>query len=273
MKLLAIETTGKYASAALYMDGRVSETVNRTDYSHREEIPPMVQNIMEAEDLQGSDLDAVAVSRGPGSFTGVRIGVATAKGLAQVWKKPIVEVPSLEGFAWKKELKAGDIICPLFDARRSQVYCGAWMRLPAESGGRNYVELIGEQVCDISDFLDQLEFAASEALLQLRSDACSAACSEGTCIPLDVPSEIRIIFCSDGADAYRDVLCSWMENRPEARIEQWYQRAEDAALFGARLLEEGKATDCYGAEPEYLREAEAAKNLRTRNLGIFRKKG
>ena len=120
MKILAIETTGHFASVAL---GDI-QIQNDTDYSHLQEIVPMCREILVKSGLTGSDLDAIAVSKGPGSFTGIRIGMATAKGLAQVWDRPIICVPTLESFAYRKN--AVGITIPVFDARRNQVYAAAY---------------------------------------------------------------------------------------------------------------------------------------------------
>ena len=95
--ILAIETTGPLASVAL---SGFPELVNQTHYSHLEEIAPMVKEILAASGVDPAELDAIAVSRGPGSFTGIRIGMATAKGFAQVWDKPVICVPTLASFAF-----------------------------------------------------------------------------------------------------------------------------------------------------------------------------
>ncbi len=275
--ILAIETTGPVASVALLGDGIAAVHRNTGNYSHLEEIAPMVKDILAEQGIRGDALDAVAVSRGPGSFTGVRIGVATAKGLAQVWNKPIVAVPTLESFAWSKDLEPGDVICPLFDARRGQVYCGAWLKLK-----NRYSEILGEQVCDVKEFL---------AKLKPMLDSAQVA-NQMLPYPMRLPNVFRVIFCGDGAEAYADTVNAWLTEynrgleqfmtpedpgasgpfgtvRPSFRI-GWVQDAENIAKFGQSMFEDGKITDCYGVEPEYLREAEASKNLRTHNLGIFK---
>lgn len=122
-KILTIETTGHFASVAL----NNRQIKNDTDYSHLQEITPMIVQIMDEEGIRGEDLDAIAVSRGPGSFTGIRIGMATAKGFAQVWDKPIICVPTLESFAYRSGLNDGTLVVPVFDARRQQLYAGAWL--------------------------------------------------------------------------------------------------------------------------------------------------
>jgi len=134
MKILAIETTGHFAGVAL-----MGQTIkNDTDYSHLQEIVPMCMEILEKAGIKGSDLDAIAVSRGPGSFTGIRIGMASAKGLAQIWGKPIICVPTLDSFAYRDDVKEDEIIVPVFDARRSQVYAGVFQGKKALIPGGAY---------------------------------------------------------------------------------------------------------------------------------------
>ncbi len=141
MKILAIETTGHFASVAI--NGH--QLMNDTDYSHLQEIAPMCQKILAAEKLDSKDLDAIAVSRGPGSFTGIRIGIATAKGLAQIWNKPIICVPTLESFAYR--VGVSGVIVPVFDARRSQVYAAVL---------KGDEILLEAGAYDIEDFKNQL---------------------------------------------------------------------------------------------------------------------
>ena len=152
MLILAVDTTGPLCSCALFDGERVSLSINKTDYSHLEEIAPMVQKLLADEGRQPSELSAVAVSRGPGSFTGVRIGLATVKALAQIWDKPVIEVPTLESFAFAKCLRPGDVACPMFDARRDQTYAAAYAIEDAGRGGLRYRELIHERAAGAGEF-------------------------------------------------------------------------------------------------------------------------
>lgn len=123
MIILALESTAVAASVALTRDGVLlaESTVNRGN-THSETLLPMVEAIMNRLDLNISDVDVFAVSAGPGSFTGVRIGVATVKGLAFGSGKPCVGVSSLESLAENLAVIPNALICPVMNARRNQVY-------------------------------------------------------------------------------------------------------------------------------------------------------
>ena len=124
MYMLAIESSAKSASAALSKDGRlVSQYFQCSGLTHSRTLLPMALDLLKSCELTISDIDAVAVSQGPGSFTGVRIGVSTVKGLCWGADKPAVGVSTLEAMAWNGECAApGSIICCAMDARRNQVY-------------------------------------------------------------------------------------------------------------------------------------------------------
>lgn len=127
MKILALDSTAKTSSVAVLEDetllGLYSVNIQNT---HSETLLPMVKSILEALKLTNEDIDAYAVSEGPGSFTGVRIGVATIKGLALGRNKPCVGVSTIE--ALYENLSDYDgIVCPIMNARRGQVYTGAFL--------------------------------------------------------------------------------------------------------------------------------------------------
>ena len=127
MKILALDSTAKTSSVAVLEDdtllGLYSVNIPNT---HSETLLPMVKSILEALKLTNEDIDAYAVSEGPGSFTGVRIGVATIKGLALGRNKPCVGVSTIEALYENLSDYEG-IICPIMNARRGQVYTGAFL--------------------------------------------------------------------------------------------------------------------------------------------------
>ena len=251
--ILAIETTGPLASVALSgctgpaLDGvtreeGILELVNQTHYSHLEEIAPMVKEILAAAQFEPEDLDAIAVSRGPGSFTGIRIGMATAKAFAQVWNKPVISVPTLASFAFCDCADgsfegfpegAQPLVCPLFDARRSQVYAGVYL-----PGSRE--PLLEDGAYDVPEYLEKLR----------------ALCRDGRVC----------VFYGDGCDAFRETLETSGLPHVFAPAEHKFQRAYADLNLALQLYEEGVLTDCYSVQPEYLRLAEAERKLKAGEL-------
>ena len=123
MKILALESSAVAASAALCEDGKcVGLTVLNCGLTHSETLLPMAENLLNGCRWALSDVDLIAVAHGPGSFTGVRIGVSTAKGLSWGADKPCCGVSTLESMAWQGAHLAGRLLCCCMDARRSQVY-------------------------------------------------------------------------------------------------------------------------------------------------------
>lgn len=122
MLILAFESTAKAASAALVRDGKlISQFSQCSGLTHSRTLLPMGEDMLKNAELTLQDVDLIAVAHGPGSFTGVRIGVSMVKGLAWAADKPCVGVSTLEAMAWHG-LAAGGLICPVMDARRSQIY-------------------------------------------------------------------------------------------------------------------------------------------------------
>ena len=122
MLILALESSAKAASAALVDDGElVAQYSQCCGLTHSRTLLPMVEDMLKNTDITIKDVDLIAVAHGPGSFTGIRIGVSTVKGLAWAAGKSCVGVSTLEAMAWHG-LSAGGLICPVMDARRQQVY-------------------------------------------------------------------------------------------------------------------------------------------------------
>lgn len=126
MRLLAIESSSKTASVAILNDGLVAAEYTINDkMTHSQTLLPMIDEIVKRIGVELETFDAIAISKGPGSFTGLRIGSATAKGLGQALSLPLVEVPTLEGLAYNVAGFDG-LICPCMDARRNHVYGAAY---------------------------------------------------------------------------------------------------------------------------------------------------
>lgn len=231
-KILAIETTGPLASCALSAEEGAICRVNYTNYSHLEEIAPMVRGILADGEIEPEALDAIAVSRGPGSFTGIRIGMASAKGLAIVWNKPIIEVPTLTAFAygdypWIKVERP--LICPLFDARRNQIYAGAYSPFCRQA-------IVEDGAYAPEDFLSALKAA--------------------------MKNFDKAVFFGDAAEIFVQACGALDFPHIVAPADIRHQIASSVLQLGLELFEEGILKDAFSAEPEYLRLAEAERKLR-----------
>ena len=122
MLILAFESSAKAASAALVKDGKLlSQYSQCSGLTHSRTLLPMGEDMLKNAELKLSDVDLIAVAHGPGSFTGIRIGVSMVKGLAWAADKACVGVSTLEALAWHG-IAAGGYVCPVMDARRNQVY-------------------------------------------------------------------------------------------------------------------------------------------------------
>lgn len=122
MLILAFESSARAASVALVEDGRLlSQYSQCSGLTHSRTLLPMAEDMLKNAELSLERVDRFAVAHGPGSFTGIRIGVSTVKGLAWAAGKPCVGVSTLEAMAWHG-VSAGGLICPVMDARRGQVY-------------------------------------------------------------------------------------------------------------------------------------------------------
>lgn len=232
MKLLAIDTTGAHSSVAIYDNDIITQLLNGEEFSHLQKLVPSIDALLNETGTSPSELDGIAVSRGPGSFTGIRIGMATAKGLAQIWNKPIIEVPTLASFAyreydWIKEPK-NTVLCPVFDAKRHQIYGGAY------KPGSDKM-LVPDGAYDLPEYL---------MLLSENIDA-----------------EKTFAFLGDGIAVYEEGLKACGRPYLFAPEKDRYQTAFGAARLGAKLFAEGKLKDCFTAKPEYLRQAEAERRV------------
>ncbi|WP_420402173.1 tRNA (adenosine(37)-N6)-threonylcarbamoyltransferase complex dimerization subunit type 1 TsaB [Flagellimonas sp.] len=124
---------------------------NAINYSHSEQLHVFIKEALEEASLSFSDLDAIAVSKGPGSYTGLRIGVSAAKGLCFSLDIPLISIPTLQGMALQVELKAGELAIPVLDARRMEVY-SAVFDAQGEEVRETRAEVVDDQT--FSEFAD-----------------------------------------------------------------------------------------------------------------------
>ena len=126
MKILALDSSGLTASVAVIEDENLmGEYTMNYKKTHSQTLLPMIHDMLEMADVSVKELDAIAIASGPGSFTGLRIGAATAKGLGGALSIPLIAVPTLEGLAYNLA-GAEALVCPIMDARRQQAYYGIY---------------------------------------------------------------------------------------------------------------------------------------------------
>ncbi len=148
MKILGIEASGLTASVAIIEDDllKAEFTINNK-LTHSETLLPMLKSMCEISGVDAGKVDAIAVSAGPGSFTGLRIGAATAKGLALSYNKPLISVPTLWTMGWSLSRMTNAVVCPIMDARRSQIYSAAY---------HEGASVVDEDARDIHDYIKRL---------------------------------------------------------------------------------------------------------------------
>ena len=146
MNILAIETTGAMSGAALVCPGKIiAEFSVNSGLTHSQTLMPMIDHMLAVSGLSKAGINAIAVSSGPGSFTGLRIGASTAKGLAFALGLKIVPVSTLDALAYNAVMWEG-VIVPIMDARRSQVYTAVY-----DCAGGKIARLSGYMACDFDE--------------------------------------------------------------------------------------------------------------------------
>lgn len=224
MKILGIDSSGMVASAAL-----VENDVTLAEYSvnykktHSQTLLPMLDEIVRMTEQDLKEVDAIAVAAGPGSFTGLRIGAATAKGLAMALDKPIVPVPTCHALAYN--LWGTDkLVCPILDARRSQVYTGVY---EYEDGVQRV--LCEQTAMDIEELIVILEEMGRQT-----------------------------IFLGDGVPVFYDRLSAALEESCAfAPAHMNRQRAASVAALGTYYFSQGIRENAEEHKPIYLRKSQA----------------
>lgn len=156
MKILALETSAKAVSVALVEDGKVlASAYQNTGLTHSRTLMPMVDAMLQNADSPKSAVDCIAIAQGPGSFTGIRIGVSAAKGLAFALDKPAIGISTLEGMAHNMAHCNGTIVCAM-DARRNQVYNAIFT---AKDGA--LTRLCDDRAIALTDLAQELQTASA----------------------------------------------------------------------------------------------------------------
>ena len=230
MKILAIDSSAISAGCAITDNGRViAESFVKIGLTHSETLLPMVSNTLANAKLNAEEIDCFAVSAGPGSFTGIRIGVAAVKGMALTRNTPCIGVSTLEAIAWGC-MGLGGTICAVMDARRSQVYNALFT---FEAG--KIVRLCDDRAISIEELTDELS-----------------------------RKEGGIYLAGDGAELCRDSMCGKLPRVELVPEHIRFQRGFGVAMAAQRIYAEQGAKSPEDLVPTYLRPSQAERELRKR---------
>lgn len=229
MLTLGIDSSAAAASAAIVEDGKLlGEYYVNTKQTHSQTLLPMVQGLLENVGRSCSELDALAVSHGPGSFTGVRIGISCVKGIALPNDTPCVGISTLEAIGYGGIALEGAVLCAVMDARCNQVYHGL--------------------------------FQVEGATLRRLSEDCALAIS-------DLETQVRqygerLVLLGDGAALCHRTFASWGARLAPEAIR--FQRASSVALLGEAAAKAGCTMTAAALAPVYLRLPQAERELKKR---------
>lgn len=231
MRVLAIDSSGLVATVAIVEEAgseakTIAEYTTNFKKTHSQTLLPMLNEIVKMTETDLNTIDAIAISGGPGSFTGLRIGSATAKGLGLALGKPLVHVPTVDGLAYNI-CYTNQIVCPIMDARRNQVYTGIY-----KFENEKMVVLEEQMAVGIEELAEKL---------------CKY-------------EDNGVIFLGDGVPVHREKLKTELMNGRKisfAPAHMNYQRAATIGALGLLYFKEEKIETAMEHKPEYLRMSQA----------------
>ena len=236
MRVLAIDSSGLTATVAVVEETQtVAEYTINYKKTHSQTLLPMIDEVVKMTELDLGTINAIAVAGGPGSFTGLRIGSATAKGLGLALNKPLIHVPTVDGLAYNV-FGCEDIICPIMDARRNQVYTGIYTfsKKAGEKEGRNLVEPVFQVI--------KMQMAVSIEELAERLNRYRRP----------------VVFLGDGVPVYENILAEKL-TVPYSFAPAYMnrQRAAVVGTLGIQYYKAGKFETAEEHRPDYLRVSQA----------------
>jgi len=234
MRILALDSSGLVATVAILEDDQtVAEYTVNYKKTHSQTLLPMLDEIVKMTEFDLDTIDAIAVAGGPGSFTGLRIGSATAKGLGLALGKPLIHVPTVDGMAYNLFGVKG-LICPMMDARRSQVYTGIYRF-------ENQFEVIEEQMAiSVQDLIEKINQYGE-----------------------------KVTFLGDGVPVYRKLLEEGLTVEytfAPAHVNR--QSAAAVGTLGMQYFLEGRTETAASHQPDYLRLSQAERERAEKNGNI-----
>ena len=241
MKILAIDTSGTNCSVSIIDDNKILAdfTVNNGT-THSQNLVPMIEQAQKFANIELADIDAFACSVGPGSFTGLRIGIATIKGFALSLNKPVLSVPTLLSLAYNISNFSG-IICSIIDAKNDNVYAGIYRCDLDDEGTNQKIELIEDYISDNINIL-------IDTLKKYDDD---------------------IIFVGDGVETYKTLLLENLINDYSnilfASSHLDHQYALSAARAAMDMAINKDFCDAHTLSPLYLKKSQAERELDAKN--------
>lgn len=233
MRVLAIDSSGLTATVAIVEDDTtIAEFTINYKKTHSQTLLPMIDEMVKMVEADLNTIDAIAVAGGPGSFTGLRIGSATAKGLGLALGKPLIHIPTAEAMAYSI-YGCEDIICPIMDARRNQVYTGIY-------------QMDGDK-------LQVLEAQMAVGIDELAKKLCTYG--------------KPVIFLGDGVPVHKDRLEKELMTDQDiafAPAHMNQQRAAAVGMLGIQYYKEGKTETAMEHKPDYLRVSQAEREREER---------
>ncbi|NLH95768.1 MAG: tRNA (adenosine(37)-N6)-threonylcarbamoyltransferase complex dimerization subunit type 1 TsaB [Clostridiaceae bacterium] len=243
MRALAVDTSTATAGIAVADEnGLLAEFLLKDKKTHSQKLIPMMKEVLDSLKLDLSDIDVFAAVTGPGSFTGLRIGVTTIKTIAYALKKPVVGIPSLDALANAAVVPDGTLVCPIMDARNNQVYTALYK--PKNGLMENLSGYMGVHISELAKQIGEKY--------------------PGT----------NILFAGDGVPLHMDFLKIELKERCSFMPPFTYQAmAAPAAQLALTLHARGESADCTGLVPFYLRPSQAEREYEKRHAQESREHG
>lgn len=237
MKILAVDTSSTVAAVAVMENSRLlAEYSLNHKKTHSQKLMPMIREILQSLELTPQDMDVFAASSGPGSFTGLRIGITTIKSIAYAAGKPVVSVPTLDGLAYNIPMTEG-LVCPIMDARNNQVYTALY-----KWDDNRHIKITEYMGVPVSQLVDIVK-----------------------------GKNQKTIFLGDAVEIHHDYLQTELKDKCGfAPGNQLLAKASSVAQAALLLAVEGKLENCFDMVPFYLRKSQAEREYDKRQRTVER---
>lgn len=235
MIILSVDSSTPVAGVAIVDEEKIwAESFLNIGNTHSQQLLPLIKQTLDGAGLSLKDLGGIAVNIGPGSFTGLRIGMATAKSLAQVKGLKLIGIPTLDSLAFNLNGFSQGIICPILNAKKQEVYTALY-------------QMKNAQLVRISDYY---AISPEKLAVNLRERG------------------LPVTFLGDGVFEYKDMLTDFLGNQATwASQNNILPRASSLAILGLEEFKKGREDSLFTLEPLYLRKSEAEIKWEARNSG------